>query len=77
MRTMMIAVVLLAVAACTAQKSAPADSTGAVATAPADSAVTQKLAPDTLVRGDGKRCTVESVKYSVVEIGKPFICDWR
>lgn len=71
---------LAAAVACAAPKSAQTSAVGGVVVAapPMDSTVQHKIAPDTLVRGDGARCVVRpAVKFAAVEIGAPYICDWR
>lgn len=70
-------VAALTLAACTTVKQTPADTT-TVATPPLDSTVQHKIPPDTLVRGDGAVCVVRpTVKYANVELGQPYICNWR
>lgn len=80
MKVSLLAVAVI-LAACTTTKAPPGAVVSDTVTqlAPLDSTVQHKVAPDTLVRGDGQYCVVRPAgKYDAVELGKPFTaCDWR
>lgn len=78
MRYLILAAAILACAPAPKSSQPPTVGGDTVQAPPMDSTVQHKIAPDTLVRGDGARCVVRpAVKWQAVELGAPYICDWR
>jgi hypothetical protein len=79
--TIVCALTILTVGACTGRKTPVADTAGAATVAPPlDSTVQHVILPDTLVRGDGKKCVVDPISRADTThiLGTIFTaCDWR